>query len=409
MEKTAIAGKIIFFIVFSLNKSMLSLKRKKTTKKSTSRPVQTGHRKKKQMKKIAIIGSTGHFGKVIYAHLKENLTDAHFYLLQRGEKKGNDPRETPILFDFQKMDTLPRFPETPDLLVDLSGPTESNDGTVLAMAFRAKIPYMDIALHNSHLEKALSIARDYPEGFALVHAGLFPGLSNLLVSHLRSLSDPNAEYMLYNEFPVYAGGGHNVAESLIDLLRKRKQNYYMKDGKRVFHLLHTERKKIPGTHSDLTAYRWMLPEVPCFEHSMAIRNFDRLIRLKPGIASFFFRLLVRILSDRNEKSIFAVAFQLVKLLKTTLMQPFNPSLTMEASATDATSARHIRLNIRSGITFHGAVMLKFIEAFFKKRRDQRGVFTPESFFRLDEILPFGEYETYSMEFVEKESTAPSKR
>jgi len=349
---------------------------------------------------IAILGSTGQFGRVMANHIFYNLKHTTFYLLMRNPVDFENNNKIAFVFDFNKNKSLPDFPEKPDLLVDLTGPVSEDSPKVFEMCLKARIPYMDISMNVHHLKNCRKIFEKYKKGMGIVHAGFFPGLSTLMVSCLIREMPKNSSFILANDFPAYAGGGYKVAETMKDILENNSSGYYFSNGIKIRHLLHEGPVKIQFQGRDKIFYRWFLPETVCLEYSLNPANFSRLISVRPVWINPIMKIFALFLHKlKNPQWVITLIKINIYFLKRFIFKKFKPSIVIEAMGINKNSSFKIVLKTSNAVSLHGEIMLGFIKAFLnlEKRKKLNGVYTPEQLFAIEDILSFGDYENYFLE------------
>ena len=193
---------------------------------------------------VMVLGASGHFGSVIFEALFEQLPTIEWHLLGRRNQWQSKEKIHFHQFDYCKDKDLPTFQNQPKILLDLTGPIKSQDGIVQKLCFKTGIIYVDMAVHYSHLKTVKEIYGSFGKGVCISHTGFFPGLTNLMLNECLKQCGPEAEYHLKTIWPIYAGGGKHVANTLIDLLNDAQGHYFLKNGKRIPIKMHGENQKI---------------------------------------------------------------------------------------------------------------------------------------------------------------------
>lgn len=360
---------------------------------------------------IAVVGYSGYFGKFIFKKLLNDFSQTQFILLGRKKPKFLRKNVMFYFFDFtaQNID-VPFSKLNISLLVDLSGPVKKHDGFLLKIAMENKIPYMDMAVHNSHLNNIFPLWQSYKKtngnSTVLSHCGFFPGISNLLIAKGFTLLRSNKGILL-NTFPVYAGGGRNVARSLLDMLDESHSHRCITKGKMDFFKMHSVTKKFSLRGKNEKFYKWEYPEISCFLHShKKIEHLERYFSLRPRFANSLFSLLIyfwnlpwlnttenflaSFLKNSLEKIIYASSL----FFKSFLFFRNDPSLQMQFVC-PITSKPLICLKVKNAVSFHGFVTSAFVRTFLGKK-NVHGFYTPEQLFSLAEILPEGKHHDYEL-------------
>lgn len=343
---------------------------------------------------IGIIGATGHFGRVISEALYERFPQYRFYLLGRGGAQASSPNLSLYRYDFRVDRELPNFGSDPDIILDLSGPVLEDDGSAMEACARRGVPYMDMAIHNSHLKIAERIAAEYPAATILAHFGFFPGLSNLIISRGFEINGA-AKGILVNEFPIFAGGGRNVARSLSDLLNDSITQRNLINGKIHSFRMHSERESFQLNGRRNFYYRWEYAEIPSLLRSNpGMESLERFVTIIPGSFNPIFKAMVRSWNSFLNPMLRRILPRIVYILKFYFLKNVDPSMEMHFFR-DRDWEPVITLRVREAVRFHGQIMAAFLEALFQKRIGA-GLYTPEQLFELGEILPPGEYENYEL-------------
>lgn len=130
-------------------------------------------------KQVLIIGGTGHIGRCIaqdiQKHSQANVTVT-------GHKSSYNQDFPFLQFDLNNQDQIKNLISNFDLVVHCAGPFHHRDGRVLKHCIEEGINYIDVSDHRSfHLQVA-----DYQQAAlqagvtAILHTGVFPGISNLM-------------------------------------------------------------------------------------------------------------------------------------------------------------------------------------------------------------------------------------
>ena len=349
-------------------------------------------------KSIIILGARGHFGRIIFEAIYKELPELQLHVLGRTDHKSfNRSRVNYHSFDLTKAQSLPEFIEPPLLLLDLTGPCKAEGGIAQNLALSKGIIYMDMALHNSHLEQVNKISRQFSSGISIIHTGLFPGFSNLIVKEIIKKSTSNTQIQLLSSFPVYAGGGKNVSRSLIDILEESQDHFYRQSGKRHFFRMHSIYKHLPFFGKKKVFYRWELPEIRCFEKSFPSLSLERWIALSPSIFNVVFKWATWIYSQQKITGIVSLLLRnMVYFSKNKLFRQMNPTVRIEGRNDSEREFIRIRLEAKNAISLHGRVMVNFVKTLLQKNLNP-GVYTPEEVFEMNEILPEGIHKEYSLE------------
>ncbi|WP_041596623.1 saccharopine dehydrogenase family protein [Halothece sp. PCC 7418] len=130
-------------------------------------------------KKVLIIGGTGSIGhrvaEDIQAQTQANVTVAGL--------QSSYNQDFPFLpFDLNNFDQLKPLISNFDLVVHCAGPFHHRDGRVLKTCIEAGINYIDVSDHRSFYFQATEYHQAAQQAgvTAILHTGVFPGISNLM-------------------------------------------------------------------------------------------------------------------------------------------------------------------------------------------------------------------------------------
>lgn len=373
-------------------------------------------KKEETQKVIAVAGYSGHFGEVIFKKLLADFSQVKFILLGRKTPRIKHENVSYYFLDFVKQEfDIPFQDLNISLLLDLSGPIKKQDTLLLKIAMENKIPYMDMAVHNSHLALVTPVWQKYQSSIVLSHFGFFPGISNLLIKKGFGLTNKNNGILL-NTFPVYAGGGKNVAHSLLDMLEESQfQRCIIKD-KENFFSMHSQKKEFFGKEKKNSRkkkrvfYKWEYPEISCFLRShKKIEHLERYFSLQPNFANLFFSVLLYLwnLSWFHKKNWFSIFLKscLKKIVygsslffKSFVLSRSDPQVEMYFIR-PVSFHPIIELYVKNAVKFHGDVVSSFVRVFFNKLLEKKitaSLYTPEQIFALEEILPIGKHQNYEL-------------
>lgn len=352
--------------------------------------------------KLACLGANAHFGQVVVHHLLEKRPSLEFVFLGRRPPKRMRRCDRFISYDFEKDTQLPELPNHITLLVDFTGPVKPHDGLVLAHCLQASIGYMDLALHNSHLENCERLLAHTTPGFALVHTGIFPGFSNLMAKRALELATPKDRVVLVSSFPCYNGGGRHVAQSLYDMLSEAKDQILVRKGRNVGFTMAQQKERFPFFGQIQSFLAWELPEIRSLNRWKHPHSLERWVRIIPGFINPLFALNVKLFQLGFFGTWRGRLFKwLVYQIKHKLLHGVDAAFAMEARVMrphlpDLT----IGLRTNNGLTLHGVIVANFIYKTLCLKSLPKGLFTPEQLFDIEDILPTGLYETYELNLEE---------
>jgi len=348
------------------------------------------------MKSIGIIGATGHFGYIISKEIISAISNCHFILYGRRKPDFDFPNIRFEHFDYNYDKIIPSSTDNLILIIDLSGPVKESDGKSLLACLKNNIPYMDMALHNSHINILKSIYKDQPDSSIFAHFGFFPGLSNLII--LKGFEMQNRKSgILVNEFPGYAGGGKNVSLSLKDMLNEARKHKNIRDKKINYFQMHSIKKLFKWNAKTKYFYKWEYPEIESFLYSNPDTvTLERYFSIKPSILNKPFYGIIKIWNSPMHGIVEKMIPSVLYFFKSTLFKKIDP--TMEMKFYDAEGKKCIiELKVKSAVKFHGFVMASFVKSFLTKKIEA-GLFTPEQIFSLDDILKEGIHDNYELVF-----------
>lgn len=334
-------------------------------------------------------------GELFLNRLFKQIQNVVFFL-GRKPPEFNYDNQSYHYYDFQKMDQIGDKHWNLNLLLNLSGPIKKYDGVVLRQCIKAGIPYMDIAMHNSHIETTKSICKSDTNAVALMHFGVFPGLSNLLIAKGFEMQNQKSG-ILVNEFPSYAGGGKNVSTSLKDILNESYPQKNIGDPPDSKFMMHTITKQFNWNKQRKIFFKWEYPEIESFLHSNPdTMKLERYFRIKPEWTNRFFRILIKLWNSPLRGFLSNTIPISLYFLKATFFKRNDPPFQMNFYDEKGEKAL-IVLKVKKSIHFHGEIMASFIKEFLKKDIES-GIYTPEELFSLEEILPDGKFNNYELMF-----------
>lgn len=351
---------------------------------------------------VGLVGYNGHFGKVIGERLILDFPRIVFLLLGRREpvvQHGNCSFQS---FDYEIDTSIPYGEHKPFVILDLTGPVKSDDGKLLELCAKAGIPYMDMAVHNSHLEIVEGVRERYPDCTVFAHFGFFPGLSNLIITEGFRLLQRKA-VVLANEFPVYAGGGKNVSRSLVDLMDESANQKNLKNGKAFFFRMHSRKQIIRWHKKYKTFYHWEYPEINSILRSNGdTESLERLFVIKPNLFNPLFSATVRMWNTPLRYLLKSILPAMAYSFKSTLLSKMDPGVEMKLMNEEGEIIIHLR--VKSAVSFHGEVMSAFLKSLLSERMEP-GLYTPEQLFFLREIIPEGEQDTFTLHIAESRKSS----
>lgn len=154
-------------------------------------------------KKVLVIGGTGHIGQRIAEDIAAQ-TEASVTVTGRNSSfKGDFPF---LLLNLAQKDKITSIIRDYDLVVHSAGPFHHRDGRVLKSCIEAGVNYIDVSDHRSFHFKAQPYHKQAQKAgvTAVLHTGVFPGISNLMAQQgVESLDRANSIYLYY----LVAGSG----------------------------------------------------------------------------------------------------------------------------------------------------------------------------------------------------------
>lgn len=154
--------------------------------------------------RVLIIGGTGRIGSSIAQDLAGH-TDAQIVVTGRQTPSSPIPY-TFFPLDLAERDRLKEAIQGCRLVIHCAGPFHYRDGRVLATCIECGVDYLDVSDCRSFAEKAIEYSdRAAAAGVtAILHTGVFPGISNSMARlGVEQLDKPEAIYLYY----VVAGSG----------------------------------------------------------------------------------------------------------------------------------------------------------------------------------------------------------
>lgn len=130
-------------------------------------------------KKVLIIGGTGHIGQCVAQDIQKQSQAS---VTVTGRKSPYNQDFPCLQFDLNDQDQIPKIISNFDLVVHCAGPFHYRDGRVLRNCIEAGINYIDVSDHRSFHFQATHCHQAALEAgvTAVLHTGVFPGISNLM-------------------------------------------------------------------------------------------------------------------------------------------------------------------------------------------------------------------------------------
>lgn len=154
-------------------------------------------------KNILVIGGTGHIGQRIAEDIATQ-TEAKVTITGLNSSfKGNFPF---FPLNLAQKDKITSIIADYDLVVHSAGPFHHRDGTVLKSCIEAGVNYLDVSDHRSFHFKAQPYHEQAQNNgvTAILHTGVFPGISNLMAQQgVESLDRADSIHLYY----LVAGSG----------------------------------------------------------------------------------------------------------------------------------------------------------------------------------------------------------
>jgi len=150
-------------------------------------------------KQVLIIGGTGHIGRCVAQDIQKH-SQANVTVTGR---RSSYKQDFPFLqFDLNNQDQIKNLISNFDLVVHCAGPFHHREGRVIRNCIEAGINYIDVSDHRSfHFQVATYHQAALQAGVtAILHTGVFPGISNLMVrkgvDHLDQVESIHLNYLV---------------------------------------------------------------------------------------------------------------------------------------------------------------------------------------------------------------------
>ncbi len=165
------------------------------------------------MERVLILGGAGRIGQSVAADLITH-TQAQVTITGRNPQgartQGLGSNVQFLQLDLADQGSLTAAIAAADLVIHCAGPFHYRDAGVLRACIQARVNYLDVSDHRSFTTKALACkaAAEAAGITAVIHAGVFPGISNSMVRQgVEQLDQPERIHLSYI---VSSSGGAGV-------------------------------------------------------------------------------------------------------------------------------------------------------------------------------------------------------
>lgn len=204
-------------------------------------------------KKVLIIGGNGKIGRCVGKDIK-NHTDASVTITGRKSPYNQDFPFLPL--DLNNSDQLPEIISDYNLVVHCAGPFHHRNGRVLKSCIENGVNYIDVSDHRSfHQQVASYHQAALQKGVtAILHTGVFPGISNLMAREGVEVFDNPKSIHLY--YAVAGSGGAGLTVMRTTFLGLQSPFSVWKQGQWEEKRPYSEREMVTFPHYGEAAVYW---------------------------------------------------------------------------------------------------------------------------------------------------------
>ncbi len=159
--------------------------------------------------KVLVIGGSGKIGRCVAQDIRQHTQADVTVTGRKSRYRGEFPF---IQFDLNDRDRIPALVSNYDLVAHCAGPFHHRDGRVLKSCIETGTNYIDVSDHRSfHLQVAKYHEAAANAGVtAILHTGVFPGISNLMARKGVEMLDRAESIHLYYAVAGSGGAGLTV-------------------------------------------------------------------------------------------------------------------------------------------------------------------------------------------------------
>ena len=219
---------------------------------------------------VLVIGGNGKIGHCVARDIHQQ-TEANVTITGR---KSSNYSDFPFLtLDLNDLDKIQKIISNYDLVVHAAGPFHHRDGRVLKCCLEAGVNYIDVSDHRSFHQQAANyhqLALD--QGItAILHTGVFPGISNLIAQKGIETLDTADSIHLY--YLVAGSGGAGLTVMRTTFLGLKSPFFVWIDGKWDKKLPYTDREIVNFPHYGKAAVYWFdVAETYTLPHSFPVKT-----------------------------------------------------------------------------------------------------------------------------------------
>jgi len=198
-------------------------------------------------------------------------------------------------------------------------------------------------------------------GYLLIGMGVFPGLSNLMISEMLRTSLPSQSLSILARTSPFAGAGKNMCQLMTDLLRSPSARY----------------------NSDLRAFEFNFPEKKMFMHSDGFDRLSTFYQSSPPIMNHVIALLLK-LKLLNQKFIGRLTQSLLFFMRGSLLKSQKTALCLRGftHSKDGTYENVMDISYSDGIEL---ACLAILYACLNPPKD-KGTYCPQDIYQLKDLL-----------------------
>lgn len=245
--------------------------------------------------KVLVIGGSGKIGQCVAKDIQKH-TEATVTVTGRKSFSNKDFLFLPL--DLNNQEKISQIISDYDLVVHCAGPFHHRDGRVLKSCIEEKVNYIDISDHRSFHQQATQYHQKALQAgvTAILHTGVFPGISNLMARKgVESLDQAESIYLNYL---VAGSGGAGLTVMRTTFLGLQSPFSVWVNGQWEEKHPYTERETVHFPHyGDAGVYWFDVAETYTLPHSFPVKT----VVTKFGSLPNFYNHLTQISAHRFPK------------------------------------------------------------------------------------------------------------